>query len=277
MSTCVFYVDETGNTDPYTIPLAAKTGQTAIFCLFALALPLSDWRSFDREYLYLKRRFFQQEIARSKRRAELWEIKGNDLCAPRNKESERRHAFLREVFDLCERYTASAFAVTFVKDPVNVMNPHACYTLGLQILAERFNSYVSESSAYDHGILIVDSRVRAKDLRVTESYQSYVFGHDTGRQLTCLVESPLFADSRHTAGLQIADNIAAALFGSHTHYYCRTIPCIPDYSHIQREYWPRLYALQFKSKRRYDGYVQYGFRVCDHRSSKCPVQPESDP
>jgi hypothetical protein len=108
--------------------------------------------------------------------------------------------------------------------------------------------------------------MKSLDFNVAGSYLSYIFGNVTGRSLTHLVEGPLFANSRLTAGLQIADNVAAALFANYYHYYCRNIPGAPDYSHIPPKYWPRLGSLQFKSKRRYDGYFQYGYRVCDHRS-----------
>jgi hypothetical protein len=265
MSTCVFYIDESGSKDPYSIPI--RSGETAIFCLFALALPLADWRDFDREYLRLKRHFFEKEISGSKNRAEHWEIKGNKLCSPGNKESQRNHAFLRRVFDLCDRFDATAFAVTFLKDHTMPMSPEARYCMGLQFLAERFNIFIAENNTYEHGLLIVDSRRKYLDFNVSASYASYIFGHQNGRSLTHLVESPLFADSRLTAGLQIADNVAGTLFANHYHYYCRNIPGAPDYSHIPPRYWSRLDSLQFKSKQRYEGYVKYGFKVCDHRPS----------
>ena len=267
MSTCVFYIDEAGSKDRYSIPIRPDGGETAIFCLFALALPLVDWRDFDREYLRLKRHFLKKEISESKRRSEHWEIKGNELCSPRNKDSQRNHAFLRRVFDLCDRYDATAFAVTFLKNHHNPMPSEARYCMGLQFLAERFNIFIAEDSTYEHGLLIVDSRMKSLDFNVSVSYSSYIFGHDTGRSLTHLVESPLFADSRLTAGLQIADNVAGALFANHYDYYCRNMPGAPDYSHISPQYWLRLASLQFKSKRRYEGYVKFGFKVCDHRQS----------
>jgi hypothetical protein len=266
VSTCVFYIDEAGSKDKYSIPIRPDRGETAIFCLFALAMPLADWRDFDRDYLRLKYHFFEKEIGESKWRAELWEVKGNELCSPHNKNSSRRHVFLWEIFDLCERYEATAFCVTFLKDNANPMPAEARYAMGLQYLAERFNTYLVESHAYDYGILIADERMKSLDFNVAGSYLSYIFGNVTGRSLTHLVEGPLFANSRLTAGLQIADNIAAALFANHYHYYCKNIPGAPDYSHIPPKYWPRLRSLQFKSKRRYDGYFQYGYRVCDHRS-----------
>lgn len=265
MSTCVFYIDEAGSTEPYSIPIQPSTGETAIFCLFALAMPLGDWRDFDRDYLRLKLHFFAPELNRTSKRPEQWEVKGNDLCSPRNRDSQRRHAFLREVFDLCERYQAAAFGVTFLKDPIAPMPAEARYCMGLQYLAERFNIYLQENEVFDHGVLIADTRLAQLNFNVGVSYLSFVFGHQTGRLLTRLMEAPLFAESRLTAGLQIADNIASVLFTNHYHYYCSTVPGCPDYSHIPPRYWLRLDALQFKSKGRYDGYPKFGFKVCDHR------------
>lgn len=267
MSTCVFYIDEAGSLGRYSIPIRPERGETAVFCLFALAFPLSDWREFDRDYLRLKRHYFASEIGRSGSRAEQWEIKGKDLCAPRNRGSHRRHAFLREVFDLCERYSGTSFGVTFLKDPSNPMGSRACYGMALQFLAERFNAYVVESSTYLHGVMIADKRMGPLDHHVASSHLSYLFGHETGRSLTRMVESPLFADSRLTAGLQITDNLASVLFANHYYYYCRSIQGAPDYSHIAQRYWPKLDSLQFKSKQRFDGFSVYGYKLCDHRQS----------
>jgi hypothetical protein len=266
VSTCIFYIDEAGSTQRYSIPIQPDRGETAVFLLFALAMPLADWRDFDRAYLHLKQHFFRKEIIRSRQPPPRWEVKGNDLCAPRNKDSQRRHAFLREVFDLCERYEATAFGVTFVKDHINPMAPEARYGLALQYLAERFNIYLTESQTYNHGILIADARMKQLNFRVKTSYLSYIFGNETGKSLTNLIEGPLFADSKLTAGLQIADNLAAALFADQYHYHCNDIPGAPDYSHIPSRYWPRLKTLEFKSKQYYDGFIQHGYRTCNHRS-----------
>lgn len=272
MSTCVFYVDEAGSTHGYSIPIHSDRSETAVFSLFAVALPLADWRDYDRAYLRLKRKFFRKEIAESSRRAEQWEAKGNDLCSPRNRTSERRHAFLRKVFDICEQYNATAFGVTFLKDPINPMSAEARYCMGLQYLAERFNYFLVESETYNNGILIADRRMEQLDYNVAESYSSFLFGNETGMELTRLVESPLFADSKLTAGLQIADNLASAFWTNQYHYHCRHIPGAPDYSHVQGRYWARLQALEFKSKQRYSGFRQYGYRLCNHLPDEMRIQ-----
>jgi len=133
--------------------------------------------------------------------------------------------------------------------------------MGLQYLTERFNAHVAESDQYNHGVIIVDKRIAQLDFRVASSHMSYLFGHQTGRELTNIVEAPLFADSRLTTGLQIADNVSSLIYTNHYHYYCRDIEGAEDYSHT-KQFWPRLDALQFKSKVLV-GHNTYGFRVID--------------
>jgi len=258
MATCMFYIDEGGNIDDHHIPI--RNGESPLFCLAAIALQLDDWREFDREYLRLKRKFFQKEIDESGERAEIWEVK--DLCQPRNRDSSRRHAFLSEVLVLCDRYQARTFGITFLKNAEAPTPPETLYALGLQCLAERFNAYINESAIFEHGILIADRRKHHFDFEAAKGYLSYVFGHETGKQLTKLQEAPLFADSRLTAGLQIAHHIASLLAGNHHHYYCRDIPGALDYSHLQR-YWNRLGTHEFKSKGLYDEHQMFGYRVQD--------------
>jgi hypothetical protein len=141
------------------------------------------------------------------------------------------------------------------------------------VLAESFDIFLRESGV--KGLIIIDSRmahVKQKqgiDYQVAHSYLSYIFGHKDGRQLTRLIEGPLFADSGLTAGLQIADVAAALIYGTE---YAQRLCCKPgfaesgylDYNHTLRFRKP-LEELQFTSRRKYRGYICRGFRIIDHR------------
>jgi hypothetical protein len=267
MSTCVLYVDEAGSSARHHVPL--RNGETPLFVLGGMTLPLSEWRDFDRSYLHLKRQFFATEMAATKQvRPEHYEVKGNELAAARNRTSQRRHAFIREVLDLTQRWDTALFAIIVLKNADNPTSPVSLYTAALQQLAQRFSVFLAEHPQYTNGITIMDSRARGPrgvDFQVASSHMSYVFGHETGRQLTNLAEAPLFADSRLTAGLQCADNLMSLVYGTQYHYYLRDLEGAPDYSHL-RTYWPRLDAMQFRSRQEHDGYPLYGFRRNDFRS-----------
>ena len=263
LATCALYVDEAGGPWQYDIPLGE--GQTPLFVLGAVALPLAEWRDIDREYLNLKRKYFAAQMSQTNQaRPEHWEAKGGDLTQPRNRSSAPGQAFLHEVLTCLERWDAAVFGIVFLKAPGMAAAPVSMYTSAVQLIADRFSVYLAEHATFGEGIMIMDSRSRGRktrdDFLVGSSYLSYVFGHQTGRLLTNLAEAPLFADSRLTAGLQIADNVASLIYGNQFHYYLRNLPGAFDYSHLQ-QYWPRIRGLLFESKGEYDGYRIRGLRV----------------
>ncbi len=263
MSTCVLYVDESGDINSHSVPIT--NGKTPIFTLTGVALPLEEWRNLDREYLGLKRNFFKPELDRSTKRPEQFEVKGNSLTSPRNKRSDRRHQFLKELCDMVNRYGGKLFCVSMIKNPVTPTPPTTIYTHSLQIMVERYNCFVAEHKYFDKGIIIADSTLRF-DQRVAKSHMSFIFGHETGRQLTCIYEAPLFADSKLTVGLQIADNLSSMIFTNHYHHHCKDIEGAVSYEHMT-QHWPTISSLEFRSRNRYDGgYIKFGFKVLNHNT-----------
>src|SRR2546430_883977 len=199
MTTAVVYIDEAGSPDAHHNPLG--NGETPLFSLVGLALPLAEWRLRDRDYLRLKRQFFPDLMGRPGKRDEEVEIKGRDLTGPHQKNSLRRQEYNRRVLRFIEQHGGKGFAATFLKDANNPTPSRSLYTKALQILVERVSVYVAESQTYSHALLICDSRMKGStglDLDVARSHMSYIFGHTTGRTFTNIVEAPLFADSRLT-------------------------------------------------------------------------------
>lgn len=265
MSTCTFYIDESGSPHGHHDPISR--GETPLFTLAAVALPIWEWRARDREYLAIKRQFFPDITGRPDKRDEELEIKGNELTSPHNRASSRRHAFNSRILSFLGAHSARCFGVTFLKNSASPAPADSIYTQALQILVERFSLFIAESHAYSNGILICDSRMkglRGKDITVARSHMSYIFGHETGRTFINILEAPLFADSRLTVGLQLADIFAANLYSNHYNYYLRSMPGALDYSHMQ-SYWPNLDGLQFKSRQTVGGYQVFGYRVVDQR------------
>ena len=261
MGTCVFYVDEGGSSLPHCEPL--KDGQTPLITLGAVALPLDSWREMDRGLLRLKRHYFPDLLAASKSRDEYFEIKGNDLASPRNATSERRHAYLEAVLAFIATLNGKCFGVSIIKSCLRPTNATSIYTTALQILAERFHSHIEDTPGFNRGIVICDTRKGMglkKDTQVAVSYLSYLFGHTQGRTLTSLVEAPLFADSKITAGLQIADNFTSALYSTMYAKHCRSVPGGHDYSHMAA-HEKSMFPLEYRNPAK----RIYGFRTVDHR------------
>lgn len=266
------YVDESGSPERLDLPVAK--GQTPVFTLAGVALPLDRWRDYDRDYLRLKTQFFRKEIDQSSKTHHTWEVKGNYLFAPRNAGSDRNSVFSHRVLDLIQHYNGAIIAVSFIKDHKRNTSAKSLYTKGLQILSERFDIFLRENNS--RGIMIVDSRMahmnpgQGVDYTVAQSYLSFVFGNEEGQQLKRLSEAPLFADSAITAGIQIADIVAALVYANN--YQLKISPeggdpsqGILDYRHVRR-FWPRLNETQFQSEKEYQGRTIYGLRTVDHRS-----------
>jgi len=272
--TWALYLDEAGDWNRHHMPV--RQGETPVFTLAGVALPLEDWRAYDRSYLRLKCEFFQNEIDKSSKPAERWEFKGNRVVAPRNSDSERIRIFTYRLLDLITTFGGKIFSVSFLKNPCAPTPANSMYTISLQIISETFDIFLREQGDNIRGISILDSRVahvqkgRGLDYTVALSLLSYIFGNEYGRQLKRLREAPLFADSAITAGIQIADIVASLMFSN---TYANSLAAggsVPekgylDYTHTRR-YWPQISEHRFISRNTYNGYVKYGIRVFDHRN-----------
>jgi hypothetical protein len=271
MSTCVFYIDEAGNPNEHHIPL--KNGETPLFTLAAIAFPLEEWRTRDREFLNIKRYYFPDRMHRQNRRDENVEIKGNELTAPRSASSGRKQAFLKSVLSFISDHSGTCFAVSFLKNPVSPIASRSLYTHALQIIVERFSAFIDEHQDYQNGILICDSRSRGlsgdQNLVVIESHMSYIFGHCKGRTCTNIAEAPLFADSKLCVGIQLADIFASVCYTNHYRHRLNSEPHALengylDYSHMAK-YWSLIKPMFFRSNRKHADYPRHGMRVIDHR------------
>jgi len=268
------YLDEAGVTEPHAIPLAS--GQSPLFALAGVALPLARWREYDRQYLYLKREFFSVEIDRSSKSDAAWEVKGADLLAPRNAASERNSVFTYKVLDLVKDLEGRIFGVSLLKGVATPTPKTTIYTKALQILAERYDVFLREAGS--SGCMILDSRMAhmrkgaGLDYTVAHSYLSFIFGNPDGRLLKRLIEAPLFADSSLTAGLQIADIVAALVYSNA--YREKLAPTgedvergYLDYRHTKKFYRP-LRERVFESEQLYGGVKMFGLRTLDHRDGE---------
>ena len=256
-----FYVDEAGSPEGHHEPLLE--GETPIFSLNAMSIREDNWKAFDRNYLTLKRRFFEKEIGT--RTAEYFETKGSELTRPGNRANIRGHKFIKQVLSLCEKHEASLFSIVFIKNSTKPTSKKSLYTMALQYLCERFQAFLEETTDNENGMIIVDSRMHNIDLEVAQSHLSFIFGHKTGRTCDRILEAPMFANSRLTAGLQVIDIVGSCIYSNFYHRNRIFIPNALDYSHMG-VYWQEVTSLEFKSQKTYDGHSRNGFRVIDFKA-----------
>jgi hypothetical protein len=265
----IFYVDEAGDPNPFSVPLL--DGQTPLFCLTGVAIDSSHWRELHRSLLALKRAYFKPEIAVFTQkyptlRDHHFEVKGRELLKPSHGQAKRVQRFTDKVLDLALTLDARLFTVAWAKQANT--DPMTIYTHSLQILAERFHHHARAKQA--EGILVVDSRTHNLNFQVGNSHTSFLLGNPIGRTYTTLTEAPMFADSRLSGGVQFADILGALLYANYYQKRCALIPgaflgntpVTPqqyaanpagwqiktparNYAHA-KQFWPRLQALEFR-------------------------------
>jgi hypothetical protein len=267
------YLDESGSVDRHSLPL--DQGQTPVFAIAGVALPLTQWRSYDREFLNLKRQFFAKEIEESSKPDTRFEVKGSNLIAPRNAASERNKIFSYKVYDLIAKFGGKIFGCAVLKCSKNPAPKTSLYTKAIQIIDERFDVFLREINS--EGLIVLDSRMAhmkkgsGTDYTVAISHLSYVFGNDAGRELKRIKEAPLFADSALTVGLQIADIVAAHVYAKH--YREKLAPDGHDPVHgyldytASRVFDSSLKENVFLSTNTYSQHRMHGVRLLDHRSN----------
>lgn len=265
----LLYADEAGSPDAHKEPLIV--GQTPLFVLASLAFQADDWRKLDREYRELKLKFFKSEIGTD--RPEQFEMKGSELVRPSNKNSRRRHTFVRRALQLCLDHKATGFSVVFKKSPLKPTAKNSIYNMALQYSVERFSYFLDELSEglnaqfaphNCHGVIIADSRMRNLDLNVAISHLSFIFGHSMGRTFERVIEAPTFTFSQLSVGIQLTDIFASCIYARYYQRMCaKTVPGALNYSHMQYadEYTNQL---QWTANKARDGYFHRGYRIIDH-------------
>lgn len=220
----LFYVDEAGNPYPHCEPLF--DGQTPLFCLSAIAIRAERWREIDRALLGLKRALYAVELGQfaaryPDKRPEHFEVKGSYLCKPSNARLYRNRVFALKVLEALADHDAKLFAAVWRKDPANPTPPASIYNHSLQVLTERFHHHCSALG--ETGLIIVDSRTKTLDFSVASGHLGFLFGHQVGRTYTTVVESPLFAESELSAGVQYADIVGACIYGNFYQRRCSNV------------------------------------------------------
>ena len=260
----LFYVDESGSPHPHDEPLL--DGQTPVFVLASLVFHADRCRSVDRAYRDLKVRFFQKEIG--VKSPERYEVKGGELIRPHNRQSRRRHVFMRRAMELCLQNDARGFAVIFRKNSTSPTSRVSMYTMALQYLVERFNCFLEETSKgltvgfetqNSHGIIIADTRLNDLDLNVAVSHSSFIFGNPIGQNCLRMIEAPTFTFSQLSVGLQLTDIFAAGIYARTYRRQCHGIEGGHDYSHMTY-FTDFSESLGFRSQQTYDGFRVRGYR-----------------
>jgi len=175
----------------------------------AVALQPQLSKAFSRELFNLERKFWRIGEPHQ------FEIKGRMLLNRRALTSPKKIEFMEEVLSLCKRYQLLAFAVGMQQIEestlVGFSSEEARIFRVYHYLLERVEAMMQENYPDDMAMILLDSSDKETNKRRAIAFGNFLYGHEAGKRMQKIVETPFFVSSSLTPGIQIADLFAYAL------------------------------------------------------------------
>ena len=164
-------------------------------------------RGLFRDLFSLEKKFWQVEEAYD------FEIKGRLLLSEKKLRSPQRREFVEEILSLCKLNNVTAFAVGLrYPETRSMLEPNAPNTYQMiQSMVERVQAMMVENHPDEQALMVFDSQGNGKDKERGLEFGNYLYGTAQGRSTTHVCDTPIFASSTVTKGLQIADIFAYVL------------------------------------------------------------------
>ena len=217
----------------------------------AVALQPQLSKEFSREVFNLEKKFWQINEPHE------FEIKGRMLLNKRALTSPKKVEFVEEILSLCKRYQLLTFAVGMqqLAEPMLIgFSPEEARIFRIyHYLLERVEAMMQESYPDDMAMLLLDSADKETNMRRAAAFGNFLYGHEAGRSMKKIIETPFFVSSSLTPGIQIADLCAYALAQQNLG---RKEPKL-------REIGERIRDLEWRSSRTDVEYPLRGFRFVD--------------
>jgi len=188
-------------------PKPSALGGYTVWAAVALQPQLS--KAFSRELFNLERKFWRISEPHE------FEIKGRMLLNRRALTSPKKMEFIEEVLSLCKHYHLLAFAVGMQQIEetmlVGFSSEEARIFRVYHYLLERVEAMMQESYPEDMAMVLLDSADKEANKHRTIAFGNFLYGHEAGKSMQKIVETPFFVSSSLTPGIQIADLFAYAL------------------------------------------------------------------
>lgn len=215
----------------------------------AVALDPKAGKQFFREVFNLERKFWK--IAEPHE----FEIKGRLLLSRRGMTSSKKTEFVEELLSICKRYGIQTFAVGMrPAQPSMPGIPTPNVFRVYHFLLERIEQMMLESLPSEMAIIAFDSQDEKTDRRRALDYGNFLYGHEEGKAMQHIVDTPYFVSSRVTVGIQIADLVAYALAQSNL-----------GRGDELRDICSRIREMEWRSERMDVEFPMRGFRFLDVR------------
>jgi hypothetical protein len=172
----------------------------------AVALNPRFGKEFFRQVFNLEKKFWKVSEPYE------FEIKGRLLLSRRGVTSPKKLEFTEELLSLCKRHEVQTFAVGMRMGQSALPSMPAPNVFRVyHLLLERVEQMMVESHPDEMAVIAFDSQDEKTDRRRALEYGNFLYGHEAGKAMNHVVDTPYFVSSAVTVGIQIADLIAYAL------------------------------------------------------------------
>lgn len=212
-----------------------------------VGVPSGQSREFFRDLFNLEKRLWGKEEPYD------MEIKGRFLLGSRGMRSPRKREFVEEILSLCKLNRIVAFAVGLrypqARPGEGPFQPNT-YEM-IRSMVERVEAMMIENHPNDQAVIVFDSQEDKKDIERALEFGNYLYGTPQGNRTNHVCDTPIFASSSVTKGLQIADVFAYVLAQQNL-----------GRSDLDR-YSGRIREMEWWSREREEGQLWRGFRFRD--------------
>lgn len=187
-----------------------------------------------------------------------FEIKGRLLLSRRGMTSPKKLEFVEELLSLCKQYGIQTFAVGMrvSQSPLpGIAAPNVFRVY--HFLLERIEDMMVQSHPDEMAIIAFDSQDEKTDRRRALEYGNFLYGHEAGKAMQHIVDTPYFVSSKVTVGIQIADLVAYALAQSNL-----------SRADELRDIYNRIREMEWRSDRTDVEFPLRGFRFLDVRQNE---------
>jgi hypothetical protein len=262
----LFYVDESGDREIFDQASGERyTASDRFYVLFACGILEHHWYTFEESINRVKRQILSDINDRlgldghNRLGTHDAEIKSRLIRRPAARKSNRFWAVITDaevarlvkaVYSVIEKFSVELCAIVIDKEHLyGYFNWEKLHRKSYELLLERIQNIMLERHSNHKALVIADAVGWSENLSLIRKHDYFLHqGTSAGLQLRNIVQSPLFVDSRLSAGIQVSDVFAYSVF----HAFA--------YNNLKYEYYVRLLPHLFRSTKTADNRID-GLKV----------------
>lgn len=267
------FVEESGCPGPL---VSSNAPEQPVFALCGYMINREKIRQLTYDFLDVKKQYSPGNAKAQAHKLDnlLWEIKGKEIRGHIRKSGRRARRnvqwLLRKIVSMSLVNDIKVVGLVWVKRPGGVFKGRSIYTKSLQMIAECFHRYLVERDS--DGLILLDSRRQEQNIVTTHSLFTKIYSTNNYNRL---IETPVFANSKNHAMLQIADMITSGLvFPLAVNAYCRgyvsNIHVTDSYNVLAYKYGAMLRSMQY-SYQLPSGKIRGGIHTIDFIANRRSV------